>query len=64
MAVVISQGATRQREHTGLGSGVLNGSAACGLRIGCGMGFGDDEGHKGDETSARRRDKARGERDR
>lgn len=64
MAAVISKGATRQREHTGLGSGVLDGAAACGLRIGRGMGLGDDKGHKRDETGARRRDKARGERDR
>ena len=56
MVAGIPKGSTRQREHTGLGFGVFDSSAACGVRSGRGVDFGDDEGHTGDDkTSARRR---------
>lgn len=58
----IPEGATRQREYPDLGTGVRDGPPAGRLRNRRGMGFGDDEGHEGDETSTRRRDEKRGER--
>ena len=56
MDAVIPESSARQREHTGLGFGVFDSSAACGFRSSRGVGFGDDERHTGDKTSARRRD--------
>lgn len=55
----IPKGATGQREYTDLEHRMCDSSEACGLRIGRDMGFGDDKGYAGEETSTTRRNEKR-----